>query len=210
MRHENKLKRLFTYNNSVFIVCLIPFFWLVWQTAASGLGANPIEKIIHITGDWTLNFLMLTLALAPLSSITGFKQLLQIRRMLGLYSFFYACLHFITYFGIDHLFSLKSALDDAIKHKRIFAGFFAFLCLLLLAVTSNQRLKQRLGKTPWQTVHFLVYPAALGGVIHYLLLVKKDIQKPLIYAGILSILLGYRIVLLVVQRLSKNKQDKTQ
>ncbi|MCE5194277.1 MAG: sulfoxide reductase heme-binding subunit YedZ [Nitrospiraceae bacterium] len=177
----------------VFFLSLLPFAWLVFNFFISGLGANPIEKIIHITGDWTLNFLVITLLISPLREITGLPWLPNLRKMLGLFSFFYACLHFLAYAGLDQLFSFDSIFFDIQKHKRIIVGFITFLFLAFLAITSNDRIKQKLGMR-WKIFHKLIYLAAIGGIIHYLLLVKRDIRIPLIYAGIFTILFVYRII----------------
>ena len=186
---------------AVFISSLLPLFWLIWKALTDGLGANPVEKAIHRTGDWTLNCLMITLSLTPLRNITGWAWLSRLRRMTGLFAFLYASLHFLTYAGFDHLFSLESIIKDAVKHKRIFVGFGTFIILLTLALTSPNKMVTRIGAKRWQAIHRLTYLAAIGGVIHYLWLVKIDIRLPLVYAGILSMLLGYRIFLSAARKL---------
>lgn len=189
---------------AVFISSLLPLFWLMWKALTDGLGANPVEKAIHRTGDWTLNFLMITLSITPLRNITGWAWLSRFRRMTGLFAFFYASLHFLTYAGFDHLFSFESIIKDAVKHKRIFVGFGTFIILLTLALTSPDKMVKRIGAKRWQAIHRLTYLAAIGGVIHYLWLVKIDIRLPLVYAAILAVLLGYRIFLSASRKL-KNR-----
>ena len=199
MTSDTFLKKIF--KPAVFISSLLPLFWLIWKVLTDGLGANPVEKAIHRTGDWTLNFLMITLSLTPLRNITGWAWLSRFRRMTGLFAFLYASLHFLTYAGFDHLFSLESIIKDAVKHKRIFVGFGTFIILLTLALTSPNKMVRLIGAKRWQAIHRLTYLAAIGGVIHYLWLVKIDIRLPLVYAGILSMLLGYRIFLSAARKL---------
>ena len=202
MTSDTFLKKIF--KPAFFISSLLPLFWLIWKALIDGLGANPVEKAIHRTGDWTLNFLMITLSITPLRNITGWAWLSRFRRMTGLFAFFYASLHFLTYAGFDHLFSLESIIKDAVKHKRIFVGFGTFIILLTLALTSPNKMVKRIGAKRWQAIHRLTYLAAIGGVIHYLWLVKIDIRLPLVYAGILALLLGCRIFLSVARKL-KNR-----
>ena len=199
MTSDTFLKKIF--KPAFFISSLLPLFWLIWKALIDGLGANPVEKAIHRTGDWTLNFLMITLSITPLRNITGWAWLSRFRRMTGLFAFFYASLHFLTYAGFDHLLSLESIIKDAVKHKRIFVGFGTFIILLTLALTSPNKMVKRIGAKRWQAIHRLTYLAAIGGVIHYLWLVKIDIRLPLVYAGILSMLLGYRIFLSAARKL---------
>ena len=179
----------------VFILSLIPFGHLLTLTVIKELGANPVEKIIHTTGDWALNFLLVTLSITPLSRIFGWTSLTRFRRMIGLFSIFYASLHFMTYIGIDKGFSLKAIFEDIVEHKRIIVGFTSFILLIPLAVTSTNNMVRRLGYNRWKTLHKLVYISAIGGGIHYLLLVKKDMQRPMIYAALLLLLLGHRFVI---------------
>ena len=188
----------------VFIFSLFPLLWLILQALTAGLGANPVEKILHHMGDWALNFLMITLAVSPFQRLTGLTWTLQLRRMIGLFSFFYATLHFITYVAIDQFFAWDAIIVDVIKHKRIIVGFASYILLVLLAITSTNRMVQRMGFKQWQAMHRLVYAAAIGGVIHFLWLVKIDIRRPLIYAGILVLLLGFR----VVDRLKRDRNSK--
>ena len=179
---------------AIFIISLIPLAWLILQAFTTGLGANPVEKVIHRTGDWALNFLMITLSITPLRHLFGWTRLTRLRRMIGLFSFFYASLHFITYLGIEQALSWKAIVADVTKHKRIIVGFVGFILLIPLAITSTNCMIQRLGVKRWQALHKLVYLIAVGGVTHYLWLVKRDMRTPLIYAGVLIVLLGYRVL----------------
>jgi len=177
----------------VFAACLIPLGLLVWRGATNGLTANPIEFITHRTGDWTLRFLLITLAITPLRRVTAWSSLVQLRRMLGLFAFFYAVLHFGTYLVLDFFFAFDLILDDVVERRYVTAGFTGFVLLIPLAVTSTQRMIRRLGGARWRRLHRLVYGAALAGVVHYFWLVKVDIRPPLVYAMILGLLLGARV-----------------
>jgi sulfoxide reductase heme-binding subunit YedZ len=178
---------------TLFAAALIPLIWLVVTALTTGLGANPIEKIERHTGDWTLNFLMITLAISPLQKITGASGLRGVRRMAGLFAFFYASLHFMAYLGLDQFFDLQAIVEDIVKHKRIIVGFASYVMLASLAVTSSNRIIEKLRIDRWSSLHRLIYPVAAGGVVHYLWLVKKDLRTPLIYASILAVLLALRI-----------------
>jgi sulfoxide reductase heme-binding subunit YedZ len=188
----------------VFLTCLVPLALLLWKffgpaptdmsTWGVGLGANPIERITHATGDWTLRFLLITLAITPLRKLLGVPALIKFRRMFGLFAFFYACLHFTTYIWLDKFFNLHEMLADIAKRKFITVGFAAFLLLIPLALTSTAGSIRRLGGKRWQALHRLIYVSAIAGVIHYLWLVKADTRKPLIYGAILAALLLYRVV----------------
>ncbi len=178
---------------AVFPLCLLPLALLAADAYRDALGANPIEVITHSTGTWTLVFLLLTLCITPLRRITGVNALIKLRRMLGLFAFFYACLHFVTYFWLDQFFDWPAIVKDVIKRPFITVGFTSFILLLPLAATSTQGMIRRLGGRRWQWLHRLVYVIAIGGVVHYLWLVKKDLTQPLIYAAVLGLLLGYRL-----------------
>lgn len=178
----------------VFMLCLVPLALLGVDTYKDNLGANPIEAITHFTGTWTLVFLLITLSVTPLRRLTGINTLIRLRRMLGLYAFFYACLHLVTYFWLDQFFDWPAIIKDIIKRPFITVGFFAFVLLIPLAVTSTNAMVKRLGGRRWQLLHRLVYVIAIAGVVHYLWLVKKDLTQPLIYAALLTLLLGYRLV----------------
>ena len=174
------------------LVCLLPLMRLIFLGIGGGLGANPIEFITHSTGTWTLVGLLVTLSVTPLRQLTGRADLIRYRRMLGLFTFFYACLHFVTYIWLDQFFDPAAIAKDVIKRPFITVGFTAFLLLIPLAVTSTHAMMRRLGRR-WQQLHRLIYLIALLGVIHYLWLVKKDLTEPLIYGAVLTLLLVVRL-----------------
>lgn len=176
----------------IFCIGLVPLMRLIALGVSGGLGANPIEFITRSTGTWTLVGLMLTLSVTPLRRLTGHAGLLCYRRMLGLFAFFYACLHFVTHIWLDQFFDPAAIAKDIIKRPFITAGFTAFVLLIPLALTSTQAMMRRLG-CRWQLLHRLIYPIALMGVIHYLWLVKKDMTEPLIFAAALALLLTMRL-----------------
>jgi sulfoxide reductase heme-binding subunit YedZ len=178
----------------LFIACLIPLGRLVWLAFTLGLGANPIEFVTRSTGTWTLVFLLVTLSVTPLRRLTGRNSLIRYRRMLGLFAFFYACLHFMTYLWWDQFFDWAAIVKDVVKRPFITVGFTAFVLLIPLALTSTQAMQRRL-KRRWQQLHRLVYVIAICGVVHYWWLVKKDITQPALYALALFLLLGFRLVL---------------
>jgi len=161
----------------LFAVCLLPLARLFVLGSGGGLGANPIEFITHSTGTWTLVGLLVTLSVTPLRRLTGRADLIRYRRMLGLFAFFYAILHFMTYLWLDQFFDFASIAKDIVKRPFITVGFAAFVLLIPLAVTSTRVMMRRLGRR-WQPLHRLVYLIALLGVIHYVWLVKKDLTQP--------------------------------
>jgi sulfoxide reductase heme-binding subunit YedZ len=171
------------------------------------LGANPIEVITHSTGDWTLIFLLVTLSVTPLRKVTDQLWLIRFRRMLGLFSFFYVTLHFLTYIWLDKFFDVHEMLVDIAKRKFITVGFTGFMLLIPLAITSTSGWIRRLGGRRWNRLHQLIYLAAIAGVFHYYWLVKADVRKPLQYAAVLSMLLGYRLVISVFRN---SRQTTTQ
>lgn len=180
------------YKTLLFLVCLAPLARLIWLATSNGLGANPIEFITRSTGTWTLVALLLTLAVTPLRRLSGWNSLLRYRRMLGLFAFFYASLHFTTYIWLDQFFDPASITKDIIKRPFITIGFAAFLLLWPLAVTSTNTMMRRLGRR-WQQLHRLIYLIGLLGVLHYLWLVKKDLTQALIYGVALLVLLSLRL-----------------
>lgn len=192
-----KIKRNTVLKPLVFVACLGPFLQLVAGAfeqvygANSPLGANPVERVTHETGLSTLVLLLVTLSITPLRKITGLHWLIQYRRMIGLFAFFYGCLHLMTYLVLDQSFNLAAMAHDVTKRPFIFAGTTSFLLMVPLAVTSTQGWIRRLGKR-WQKLHRLVYFSAAAGAFHFIWLVKKDIREPLFYASILAALLGYR------------------
>lgn len=185
----------------LFLACLIPLGRLFWLAYADGLGANPIEFITRSTGTWTLVFLLITLSVTPLRHLTGRNALIRYRRMLGLFAFFYACLHFTTYIWLDQFFEWPAIVKDVIKRPFITVGFAAFVLLIPLAATSTHAMQRRL-KRRWQQLHRLVYLIAICGVLHYWWLVKKDVTEPAWYALVLALLLGYRLVQRSINRSS--------
>jgi sulfoxide reductase heme-binding subunit YedZ len=188
---------------AVFLACLVPLGLLGWDAYTQNLGANPIEKITHTTGDWTLRFLLITLSITPTRKLLGMPALIKFRRMFGLYAFFYGSLHFLTYIWLDKFFNLHEMLADVAKRKFITVGFTALVLLIPLAVTSTAGWIRRLGGKRWQMLHRLIYITAICGVIHYLWLVKADIRKPLEYAAILTVLLSYRVVVWIMPKIKK-------
>jgi sulfoxide reductase heme-binding subunit YedZ len=177
----------------VFLLCLFPLAGLGWRALHAELTANPIEFITHATGDWTLRFLVITLCITPFRKILQIPELVRFRRMLGLFAFFYACLHFTTYIWLDKFFDLSEMWKDIAKRKYITVGFSAFLLLIPLAVTSTAGWIRRLGGKRWQMLHRLIYFSALLGVIHYYWLVKSAVIRPLTYGAIVAILLLWRL-----------------
>ena len=177
---------------AVFLLGLSPAAWLVWRGFHDALGANPIETITHATGDWTLRFLLITLAVTPVRELLGLPALIRFRRMLGLFAFFYGCLHFTTYVWLDKFFDWHEMVKDVAKRPFITAGFTAFVLLVPLAVTSTAGWIRRLGGKRWRALHRLIYASVAVGVVHYWWLVKSDIRKPLMYGAIAAVLLGYR------------------
>jgi sulfoxide reductase heme-binding subunit YedZ len=186
----------------VFLLCLLPLATLGWQALHGELTANPIEFITHATGDWTLRFLVITLCVTPFRKILHLPELIRFRRMLGLFAFFYACLHFTTYIWLDKFFDLSEMWKDIAKRKYITVGFTAFLLLIPLALTSTAGWIRRLGGKRWQTLHRLIYFSATLGVIHYYWQVKSAVIRPLTYGAIVAVLLLWRLF----ASLSKKKQ----
>ncbi|MGH9725580.1 MAG: sulfite oxidase heme-binding subunit YedZ, partial [Candidatus Acidiferrales bacterium] len=172
---------------------LIPLGILIWQGLHDELTANPIEFVTHATGDWTLRFLVLTLAITPLRKILSQPQLIRFRRMLGLFAFFYAFLHFSMWIGVDKFFDWREMLKDVEKRRFITVGFTGFALMIPLAWTSTAGWIRKLGGKRWQMLHRAIYFSAIAGVIHYYWLVKSDERKPLQYAAIVSLLLAWRI-----------------
>jgi len=178
---------------AVFLLCLVPFGGLVWRIIKSELGANPVEFLQHATGDWTLRFLVFTLCITPFRKLFKLPDLIRFRRMLGLFAFFYVCLHFLTYLGPDQSFDLSAMWKDVAKRPFITVGFAAFVSLIPLAITSTAGWIRRLGGKRWQMLHRSIYFAAVCGVIHYYWLVKSDVRKPLFYGALVALLLLWRL-----------------
>lgn len=175
----------------LFVLCLLPLARMVWLVLQA-VPVNPVEFITRSTGTWALVGLCLSLAISPLRRITGYSALLRVRRMVGLFAFFYAVLHLLTYLWLDQFFDWAAILRDVLKRPFVTLGFAAFLLLLPLAVTSTDGWMRRLRRN-WGRLHRLVYPAAVLAVLHYLWLVKRDLTEPLLYAAVLAVLLGVRI-----------------
>jgi sulfoxide reductase heme-binding subunit YedZ len=179
---------------ALFALCLVPFGLLLWRGTHDGLGANPVEFITHATGDWTLRFLVITLAITPVRKVFGWPQLVRFRRMLGLFAFLYGCLHFLTYVWLDKFFDLSAMLKDVAKRPFITAGFTAFVLLIPLALTSTAGWIRRLGGRRWQALHRLIYISAAAAVVHYYWLVKSDIRLPVFYGAMVALLLLWRVI----------------
>jgi methionine sulfoxide reductase heme-binding subunit len=189
---------------AVFPVCLIPVVRLGLGGYQGNLGANPLEVITHTTGDWTIRFLLITLCITPLRQLTKQYWMIQYRRMLGLFAFFYGTLHLTTYLWFDKFFDWHAILDDVGKRKFITIGFLGFVLMIPLAVTSTQGMIRRLGKR-WTAIHRLIYVSAAAGVVHYYWLVKADHRLPLMYGAILGGLLAYRIAQRAMAKLTADR-----
>ena len=175
----------------IFTLSLVPIFFIIYQIITNQLGPEPIKDITHHTGKWTLYFIVITLAMTPLKMVTHLNIWINYRRMFGLFIFFYASVHLMTYVGLDYRFDITSIGDDIIKKKFIFIGFSAWLLLIPLALTSNKRMITIL-KGKWKKIHRLIYLISLFGAIHYLWLVKRDLTEPLIFLAVILILLSFR------------------
>ncbi|MGZ8188772.1 MAG: sulfite oxidase heme-binding subunit YedZ [Methylosarcina sp.] len=192
-------KKLAGLKNAVFFLSLMPLINLAAGALLDGLGANPIERITRSTGYWTLSFLMITLAITPLRRLLGWNWPMRMRRMIALFAFFYGTLHFLTYLVLDQFFDLSAILADIVKRPYITVGFPAYVLMIPLALTSTDRMIRRLGGKRWRLLHRLVYLIAVGGVVHYWWLVKKDISDPLMFAVILGLLFGIRLFSRVIR-----------
>jgi sulfoxide reductase heme-binding subunit YedZ len=186
------LNRLLPWQVAAWSLGAIPLLFAVKWGFQSRLGANPVEFLEHYTGDWTLRLLLATLAMTPLRMVTRLAEPIRVRRILGLWTFAFLCLHFLMYVVFDIDFSVQQLAEDLVKRTFITLGFTAWLMLLSLAITSTTAWQRRL-KRRWITMHQLIYPAAILGVIHYLWLVKADIREPMIYLAILLALLAFRL-----------------
>jgi sulfoxide reductase heme-binding subunit YedZ len=179
---------------ALFLAALGPMAWLLWAGLTDHLGANPISEITQETGVWTLRMLCATLAITPLRRVTGWNVLIRFRRMIGLFAFFYGTAHLLTYVWLDQFFALNDIVLDIYKRPFITLGATTFLLMLPLALTSTAGMIRRLGGRRWQQLHRLAYLAAMTGVTHYWWLVKADIRRPQIYAVVVGVLLGFRLV----------------
>jgi sulfoxide reductase heme-binding subunit YedZ len=177
----------------VWAACLLPLARLLYQFASDGLGANPIDYVTRTLGDWTLRILLAALALTPVRICFGIAWQLSLRRLLGLFAFFHACLHFAVWLVLDHFFDWPQMLEDVMKRPYITVGVLALTLLVPLAATSTARMVKRLGGKAWRRLHRLVYLIGVLAVLHYLWLAKKGVNDPFIYAGVLALLLGIRL-----------------
>ena len=177
---------------AIWLLALLPLARLVWLGTHDDLSANPVEFVERSTGTWTLVFLLVTLSMTPIRLLTGIVWQVQLRRMLGLWMFFYVCLHISTYVWLDYSFLWADIVKDIIKHPYVIVGFSAFLLTIPLAATSNSYMIKRL-KTNWKKLHQLVYVIAILAILHFWWLVKKDVTEPFYYAAVLFFLLGIRL-----------------
>ena len=185
-------KKIAMAKTTIFLTALVPFALLLLRGWNNDLGANPIETITDTTGIWTLRFLVITLAITPLRKLTGQTILIRFRRMLGLFTFFYASMHFLTYVWLDQYFDWPFIAEDIAEHPYIIVGFTTFLILFSLAVTSPRFMARKLGKT-WKKLHMLIYPAAFLAATHFIWQVKSDIREPLLYFALFSVLILLRL-----------------
>ncbi len=177
---------------AAFLICLIPLGQLLYRAYTNDLGVNPIETITRFTGSWSLFILLASLSVTPLRRLTGWNELIRYRRMLGLFAFFYAALHFSTYMVLDLYFDFSAIAKDILKRPYVTVGFSALVLMIPLAITSTSAMIRRLGKR-WQQLHYLVYVIAILGVVHFYWLVKSDISRPAQYGLVLALLLGFRL-----------------
>ncbi len=176
----------------IWIIALLPITRLVWLGVNDDLTANPVEFVERSTGTWALVFLLLSLSMTPIRLITKQVWQIQLRRLLGLWMFFYACLHITTYVWLDYSFVWQDIAKDIVKHPYVIVGFTAYLLTIPLAITSNSTMIKRL-KSKWKTLHQLVYLIAILAILHFWWLVKKDVTEPFYYASVLVVLLGIRV-----------------
>lgn len=188
----------------ILLICLSPVGLLAWNALHGNLSANPISDVTNETGIWTLRFVTIGLAITPLRRLSGWNALGQFRRMIGLVAFTYVCLHFTTYILLDKFFDVPEMLKDVAKRPFITVGFTCFVLLIPLALTSTNGMMRRLGGRRWKSLHRLVYIVGIGGVLHYLWLVKADTSRPLTYGAVILLLLGYRIWIWWSSRVSRH------
>ena len=178
---------------AVFAAALLPLAWLVWRAATDGLGANPIETLIRDLGDWALRFLLIALAVTPLRRLSGWGTVGRLRRMLGLFAFFYAVLHVSSYIGLDQFFDWRAIGKDIVKRHYITVGMAALALLIPLAATSTQSMIRRLGGRAWRRLHRAVYVVAPLAVVHFWMMVKAGHARPLVYGLVAALLLAARL-----------------
>lgn len=184
----------------VFLACLAPFAYLVYGMLWGDLGANPVETITNETGIWTLRLLVVTIAITPVRWLTKWNPIITFRRMIGLFAFFYAFIHFSIYFVLDRSLMFDGLWEDIVKRPYITVGFTAFVLMIPLAITSTKGWIRRLGGARWNLLHRLVYASAVLGVLHYWWKVKLDVTDPMVYAVIVGVLLGWRVVRAIARR----------
>ncbi len=191
---------------AIFLAALVPLARLLWKAFHDGLGANPIEVITHSTGDWTLILILTTLSITPLRRLTRQYWLIGVRRMIGLFAFFYGTLHFLTYIWLDKFFDVHEMMKDIAKRRFITVGLSAFVLLIPLAMTSTAWSIRRLGGKNWQRLHRLIYLTGILAVVHYTWLVKADLHKPIEYGVVLSLLLLYRVAVWFSEKASEKSK----
>jgi sulfoxide reductase heme-binding subunit YedZ len=189
-----------------FVACLAPLGVLVWKGFQQNLGANPVDVITRSTGKWTLTFLLITLSVTPLRKLARLTWLIRFRRMIGLFAFFYGCLHLTTYIWLDKFFDVHAMLHDIYKRRFITAGMTAWSLMLPLALTSTAGWIRRMGGKRWQKLHRLIYFSASAGVVHFIWLVKADLRRPLTFGAILAALLAYRTIAWLIARAKSRTQ----
>ena len=204
------MKDIKFYKLVVFVNALVPLALLAWDWRRGQIGANPLNFLTRTTGTLTLVFLTLTLAVSPLRKLTGAQWLVRLRRMVGLYAFFYGSIHFLTYVWFDKAFDFAAITQDVARRSFILFGMLGFFLMLPLAITSTDKMIKRLGGKRWQRLHRLTYVAAIAGVVHFYLLVKSDTRKPLVFAALVGLLLGYRLYVSYSKRLKAKPLSLTQ
>jgi sulfoxide reductase heme-binding subunit YedZ len=177
----------------LYLAALLPLAWMLYALLTGLVMGDQVKFMQHVTGDTILTCLMLTLTVTPLRRLTGWNEIIRVRRLIGLTAFWYACLHLTTYLVFDQSLSMSEIIKDIVKHPWVLVGFTAFLCLVPLAITSTAGWVRRLGGKRWRRLHRLIYVAAIAGVLHYFWLVKKDVSAPLAYGAVLVVLLGCRL-----------------
>lgn len=193
MQLKSKLTNVRFYKPLIFILCLMPFVMLVTGAIQNTLGPNPVEEMIRTLGDWGIYFLLIGLVISPARKVFNLGWLIQYRRMIGLFAFFYVCMHFLSYIWFDQFFDFNEIIKDIIKRPFITIGFICFLMLIPLALTSTNAMMRRLKKN-WTRLHKLVYPVSILALLHYFMMIKADYLVPGILLLILSVLLGYRLI----------------
>lgn len=193
MKNISNKKISYLVKPALFLLCLIPFALLIYSAITDNLGVNPVETLTHETGEWALRFLLFTLCITPLRRLTHSNWLIKLRRMLGLFAFFYAVLHFITYVWLDQFFDWQEILVDIAKRPFITIGFVSLVLLMPLAITSTSAMQRRL-KKKWLTLHKLIYVIPMLVVIHFIWSLKADYSEPLFYTFVFLVLMSMRAI----------------